>query len=181
MVTSPDEPVGGRRGLQPETSNIHRLTPQTPRPTLTTVDDYGLDMDEVGRVIDNADVLVVRFAILDRRLLIDTRTNENEGPVIAIVPKAESVEERFKSLKKMRPRFPLPEKIMSFLWPRHIETFRNSGLAERIESRLVSLGGEDMIPRCRKALDELEREETAEVQTAIRGGETYQTLWERSE
>jgi hypothetical protein len=144
------------------------------------VDDYGLDMEEVGRVIDNADVLVVRFAILDQRLLIDTRTNENEGPVIAIVPKAGSVEERFKSLKKMRPRFPLPEKIMSFLWPRHIETFRNSGLAERIESRLVSLGGEEMIPRCRKALEELEREENAEVQSAIRGGETYQTLWERS-
>ncbi len=62
------------------------------------VDDYGLDINEVGRVIDSADVLVVRFAILDKRLLIDTRTNEQDGPFIGIVPRAGSIEERFKAL-----------------------------------------------------------------------------------
>ncbi len=45
-------------------------------------------MDEVARVIDNADVLVVRFAILEKRLLVDTRTTEMVGPLIAIIPKA---------------------------------------------------------------------------------------------
>ncbi len=90
------------------------------------MDDYGLDMDEVARVIDTADVLIVRFAILDKRLLVDTRSDDHDGPHISVVDKAGSVEERFKSLKKLRPRFPLPEKIMSFMWPRHIETFRRS-------------------------------------------------------
>jgi len=144
------------------------------------MDDYGLDMDEVTRVIDNADVLVVRFAILDKRLLIDSRTSEQEGPFIAIVSKAGSVEERFKSLKKLRPRFSLPDKIMSFMWPRHLETFRNSGLCQRIEARMVSLGGEAMADRCRQIFDELIREEKAEVVAAIRGGEGYQSLWERA-
>ncbi|MDO8615634.1 MAG: hypothetical protein Q7T33_07850 [Dehalococcoidia bacterium] len=144
------------------------------------MDDYGLDMNEVARVIDSADVLVIRFAILDKRLLLDTRTNEHEGPLIAIVPKAGSVEERFKSLKKLRPRFSLPEKIMSFLWPRHMETFRKSGLWDRIESRMVSLGGDEMAERCRQVYDELAREEKAEVMSAIRGGEGYQSLWERT-
>jgi hypothetical protein len=143
------------------------------------MDDYGIDMDEVTRVIDAADVLVVRFAILDKRLLIDTRSNENDGPLIAVVDKAGSVEERFKSLKKLRPRFSLPEKIMSFMWPRHIDTFRRSGLAQRITDRLVSLGGEEMIARAEKAFDELAGREKREVATAIRGGESYQTLWER--
>lgn len=143
------------------------------------MDDYGIDMDEVTRVIDAADVLVVRFAILDKRLLIDTRSNENDGPLIAVVDKAGSVEERFKSLKKLRPRFSLPEKIMSFMWPRHIDTFRRSGLAQRITDRLVSLGGEDMIAQAEKAFDELAGRERREVATAIRGGESYQTLWER--
>jgi hypothetical protein len=143
------------------------------------MDDYGLDMNEVARVIDSAEVLVVRFAILDKRLLIDSRTNEQEGPLIAIVPKAGSVEERFKSLKKMRPRFSLPDKIMSFMWPRHMETFRNSGLWQKIEARLVSLGGDDMIARCTQIYEELAREEKAEVLSAIRGGEGYQSLWER--
>ncbi len=145
------------------------------------MDDYGLDMDEVTRVIDTADVLVVRFAILDKRLLVDTRTNDNDGPLIAVVDKAGSVEERFKSLKKLRPRFSLPEKIMSFMWPRHIDTFRRSGLAQRITDRLVSLGGEDMAPLAEKAFDDLAGREKREVAIAIRGGESYQTLWERKE
>ena len=144
------------------------------------MDDYGLDLDEVARVIDSAEVLVVRFAILDKRLLIDARTSENEGPLITIVPKASSVEDRFKALKKLRPRLPLPDKIMSFMWPRQMETFKASGLWQKIEGRLVSLGGEKMLPACQSVFGELEREEKAEVVAAIRGGETYQSLWERS-
>jgi hypothetical protein len=145
------------------------------------MDDYGLDMDEVTRVIDSADVLVVRFAIIDKRLLIDARVTDAEGPLVAAVPKAGSIEERFKALKKMRPRLPLPEKIMSFTWPRHLDTFRASGLAQRIVQRLVSLGGEEMAERCNKILDELVLEERAEVVSAIRGGEGYQSLWERAD
>ena len=134
----------------------------------------------MARVIDSAEVLVVRFAILDKRLLIDARTSENEGPLITIVPKASSVEDRFKALKKLRPRLPLPDKIMSFMWPRQMETFRASGLWEKIEGRMVSLGGEEMLAPCQSVFEELEREEKAEVVAAIRGGETYQSLWERS-
>ncbi len=145
------------------------------------MEDYGLDMDEVLKVIDTAEVLVVRFAILDKRLLIDARTSETEGPLIAVVPKAGSVEERFKSLKQMRPRFPLPDKIMSFMWQRpSMETFRASGLWQRIVDRMVSLGGEGMAARCEGVFNELEREEKAEVLAAIRGADTYQSLWERS-
>jgi hypothetical protein len=143
------------------------------------MDDYGLDMNEVAKVIESADVLVVRFAIVDKRLLIDARTSEKDGPLIAVVPKAGSIEERFKELKKLRPRFPLPEKIMSFTWPRHIETFRDSGLAQRIEKRLVSLGGEAMSRSVQHAIEQLSREEKAETLAAIRGAETYQTLWQR--
>ncbi len=144
------------------------------------MDDYGFDMDEVLRVIDSAEVLVIRFAILDKRLLIDARTSEQEGPVIAIVPKAGSIEERFKGLKQMRPRLPLPDRIMSFMWPRQMGTFRSSGLWGKIEERMVSLGGESMSEQCQEVFMELARQERAETLAAIRGGEDYQSLWERS-
>lgn len=143
------------------------------------MDDYGLDIDEVTKVIDSADVLVVRFALLDKRLLVDSRTSEQEGPIITLVPRATSIEERFKSLKKLRPRFPLPEKIMSFMWPRHVETLRNSGLWDKIQQRLISLGGEPMNESCDKVYGELMNEEKHEVLEAVRGGPGYQSLWER--
>jgi hypothetical protein len=164
----------------PHQTHIGALPGTAAGHTIAVVDDYGLDMSEVARVIDSSQVLVIRFAILDKRLLIDARTNEQDGPFIGVVPKAGSVEERFKALKKLRPRFPLPEKILSFMWPRHIETFRASGLCERIQSRLVSLGGEEMVRKCDEAFAELEQGERAEVFSAIRGGEGYQTLWQRA-
>ncbi len=144
------------------------------------MDDYGLDISEVTKVINDSEVLVVRFAIVNKRLLVDSRTSDHDGPLIAVVARAGSIEERFKALKKMRPRFPLPDKIMSFMWPRHIETFRKSGLWDKIQERLVNLGGEQMVERCAKALQDLEHEERLEVLTAIRGGEGYQALWERA-
>ncbi len=147
---------------------------------LETMYDYGFDVDEVLRVIETAEVLVIRFAILDQRLLIDARASPEEGPLIAVVPRAASLEDRFRSLKQMRPRFPLPDKIMSFMWPRHVGTFKSSILWERIVQRLVSLGGETMADHCEKACQELERQERAEVVAAIRGGDGYQSLWERS-
>src|SRR3972149_7458616 len=118
--------------------------------------DYGFDTDEVLRVIDTAEVLVIRFAIVDKRLLIDARTSPQEGPVVAVVPRATSLEERFRSLKQMRPHFPLPDKIMSFMWPRHVESFRTSVIFERLVQRMVSLGGEEMAAQCEGACQDLE-------------------------
>ena len=144
------------------------------------MDDYGVDVSEIGRVIDSADVVVVRFAILEERLLIDYRTNDQDGPLIAVVPRAGSVEERFKSLKKLRPRFPLPEKITSFMWPRHFDTFRDCGLCSRIQERLISLGGDDMAASCHEAFEHLHQTERAEVFAAIKGGDGYETIWQRA-
>jgi|SRR5579859_1528310 len=141
--------------------------------------EFGLDLDEVRRVIDTADVVIVRFRILEPRLLIDARSNGGDGPLIKLVPKAGSVEERFHSLKELRPGFPLPDKIMSFEWPRHIATLRDSGVWEHVEQRLGSVGGGAARERAHGVLTELLAAERREEVAAIRGGDGYQTLWER--
>ncbi len=138
-----------------------------------------MDLDEVIQVINTAEVLVIRFAILDKRLLMDARSSESDGPMLKLVPKASSAEERFRSLKELRPRFPVPEKIMSFTWPRHVETFKAAGLWQRIVERLSSSGHADVQEQCDAAFNELLEEEKSEVLAAIRGGENYQSLWER--
>jgi hypothetical protein len=129
-------------------------------------------------VIDTAEVLMVRFAIIEKRLLVDTRHDAQDGPLIALVPRVGSVEERFRHLKELRPRFPLPERIMSFMWPRHVALLERSGVWQRIVDRLVSLGHPDMAERCQSVFKELVDEEKGEVVAAIRGGGSYQSLWE---
>jgi hypothetical protein len=143
------------------------------------MDEFGMNLDEVMEVIDTAEVLVIRFAILDKRLLVDTRHDDVDGPLLKLVPKASSVEDRFQSLRELRPRFPLPEKIVSFTWPRQVETFRVAGLWSRIADRLVASGHTGVEEQCEAVLAELVEEEKAEVMTAIRGGPSYQSLWER--
>jgi hypothetical protein len=145
------------------------------------MDEFGMDLDEVKEVIDTAEVLVIRFAILEKRLLMDARYNETEAPLLQLVPKASSVEERFRGLKQLRPHFTLPEKIMSFTWPRHVETFRAAGLWQRIIDRLAASGYPGLDEQAEAIFRELVQEEKTEVLTAIRGGESYQSLWQRKE
>jgi hypothetical protein len=142
-------------------------------------DDYGVDLDEVFKLIDTADVLVVRFHIVQKRLLVDFRTKPGVGPFAAVVPRAESVEDRFRSIKRLRPEFGFPEKVSAFPWPRTIPVLLSSGVWERLSDRLIALGGEAAADLCARVMAELLQEERKEVTGAIRGADHYQTLWER--
>jgi hypothetical protein len=141
--------------------------------------DFGIDLDEVRRVVDAADVLVVRFAVTDRRLLVDARTNENFGPMIKVVPPVASGEERFKALKMLRPRFRSPERILTFQWPRHARSLVEAGLWEQIARRLVALGWPETAAQCDEALRELIAEERKTEAAAIRGDESFKTIWQK--
>jgi hypothetical protein len=139
--------------------------------------DFGIDLDEVRRVIDAAEVLVVRFAVTDRRLLIDTRTNDDFGPMIKVVPPVASGGERFKSLKILRPRFRTPERILTFQWPRHARALVESGLWDHLARRIVALGWAETAGQCDAALRELVAAERRVEIAAITGGEGFKTIW----
>ena len=140
--------------------------------------DFGIDLDEVRRVIDAADVLVIRFSITSRRLLIDARTSADEGPMIKAVPAASSAEERFRSLKVLRPRFRVPDRIMTFHWPRHCRAMIESGVWDHLARKLVAGGRGDTAGQCDAALAEVIEEERLVEVAALRGGEGFQTIWE---
>jgi len=142
------------------------------------VDDYGVDLDEIGGVIERAEVLVVRFQVVQRRILVDFRTSADAGPLARAVAPASSAEERFRSLKALRPSLPLPERIMSFLWPRSVGAMADAGVLDRIRDRLVRIDA-DAGAELDSAFGELLGEEHATLVAAIRGGEGFQTLWER--
>ena len=140
--------------------------------------DFGLDLEGIIKVIDAAEVIIVRFQVIEPRLLIDTRSHDLDGPMICLVPRAGSVEERFRSLKRMRPRFALPERIMSFHWPRHIATLESAGVWSRIYGRLAASGSREALERCDAALRELKALEREQTMIAIRGGDGFETIWQ---
>ena len=142
-------------------------------------DDLGFDLDTILRAIDTAEVLIVRFPFFDKRLLIDLRSGEADAPVITLVPQASGIEERFRSVKQARPRLPVPERIVSFQWPRHVAVLASSGVWQRIVERMSGTGHTGAQRRCDEVWQAMQAEERREVMRAIRGGERYETLWQR--
>jgi hypothetical protein len=139
--------------------------------------DFLLNYEEILRTIRTADVMTVRFVVISQRLLIDTRTNEIDGPMIKIVPRARSAEDRFRSLKHLRPRFRVPEKISAIWWPRYVESLRTSGAWDALLERMEASGFPQAIDDCEAAFRELLRLEQEQVRNAI-VGEGFQPLWE---
>ncbi|MBK9613162.1 hypothetical protein [Candidatus Amarobacter glycogenicus] len=142
-------------------------------------EEFGIDLDQVFKVIDSADVLVVRFHLIDKRLFVDFRISQNSGPFIGVVARAESLEDRFRSIKRIRPDFPVPERVQHFPWPRSVPVLLNAGVWQRIVDRVSALGDDETTDACGRVMEELLLLERTEVVGAIRGADHYQTLWER--
>lgn len=141
--------------------------------------DYALNLDEIFRTIQTAEVLRIRFMLLDKRLIIDNRFNELEGPLVRVVVRAGSSEESFRNLKRMRPRFPLPEKMTAIWWPKYVETLRTTGVWDAIKRRVSESGYTDAARQCDDVFNELLELERQEVRNAIKG-EGFQTIWQRA-
>ncbi len=141
--------------------------------------EYDFDLQEVFQTVRTADVITFRFVIVGHRLLIDNRYTEIDAPLVKVVPRVSSPQERFRSLKQLRPRFRLPEKICAVWWPRHVESLVSSGVWASIVERISAAGFAEAARGCEETLQELIDLERAEVRKAIQG-DGYRTLWERT-
>jgi hypothetical protein len=139
----------------------------------------GIDIAAICRVVEQADVFVVRFAAIEYRLLVDARADADGRLFIDVVPPVTSAEERYRFLQRKRPSMPLPDQITVFYWPKPLRALRELGVWDRIEQRAQGVGGPDGRRQARIALAEAERLERADVMAIIRGGEGYETIWER--
>lgn len=140
--------------------------------------DFLVDYDEIIKTVQGAEVLIFRFVIIGQRLLIDNRSSELDPPLVKLVPPASSAEERFRSLKQLRPRFRLPEKISAIWWPKFAESLVEHGIWDAVVQRIAEAGFPEAARQCQGVLDELRALERQEIQNAI-CGEGYHALWER--
>ncbi len=138
--------------------------------------DYRIDVSEVNRNIDVADVVALYFPLLRKTLLMDQRANDIDGPMIRVVPMANTPEERFQSLLKMRPRFGRPDSITIIPWPKYISSLAELGIWDRIVRRYADAGSPEVVRQCEKCFAELAKLEREEIRRAI-SGENYETIW----
>jgi hypothetical protein len=141
--------------------------------------DYALNIDEIIRTIKSAEVVTFRFMLLEKRLLVDNRTNELDGPMARLVNRVGSSEERFRSIRRMRPRFGLPEKLTAIWWPKYVRTLQTSGVWDAVVQRMADSGFPNSVRDCEQVLRELYDMERNEIRGAITGGEGFQTVWAR--
>jgi hypothetical protein len=141
-----------------------------------------VDLDQIRRIVDNADVFTVAFRLFPERLLIDTRydISDPDGPcrmpMVAIVDPVETVEERFFWLGQHRPTLGTPQAFNFLYWPHSIAWLQESGVWSAMSDRILRGGfdgaGETLDAAFR---DLLERERQANIDAIT--GERHHTIW----
>ena len=134
-----------------------------------------IDLDEVRKVIDNCDVFTVGFRLFPERLIVDTRTSSEEGPMMELVEPVNTVEERFFWLGKRRPSFGVPERFTFFIWPHSVRFLDESGLMDKVRQRVYPIDPE-MGRAVAENIVKLNFLEQRAVHDAITG-KNHHTLW----
>lgn len=138
--------------------------------------DFSVDVSEILSTIRTADVITIRFVTVGQRLLLDFRTTELDGPLVRVVKPVRSVQERYASLKKLRPRLDAPEKIVAIWWPRFMPSLAATGVWDEVMQRVTESGYVGAVREAEATLAELIQLEEAQKRAAVRG-DGFKTLW----
>ncbi len=136
-----------------------------------------VDFDEITRLVNTADVFTVAFANFPERLIVDTRSNDIEAPLVQVVEPARSARDRMNWLNRRRPSLGTPETFSFFAWPHSPGFMVQSGVWDRIRNR-VEEGESQVGVQCDLAITallNLDRDATF----AVLRGEHCLTLWPR--
>lgn len=136
-----------------------------------------LDLDDVGKVIGEADVFGIGFRLFGRRLFVDTRADHVDGPFIATVEPLSNIQERMFWLGQNRPRFGVPQRFAFFFWPGSLRFLQESGVWDLIRCRVLDSGSPSVAADADRALADLRRLERQATLDAITG-EHHRSLWE---
>ena len=134
------------------------------------------DLNDVKANILEADVISIFFPNFQKSVLVDTRSNDTDGPSIMLTPMARSPGERVKSMEKLRPGFPEVKNMILIPWLRYIFSLEESGIWELLIERLDQSTHLNSNIAANTILDELKNLEYLELLDVIKGDQ-YQTIW----
>lgn len=142
--------------------------------------EFRIDLEDVIRNVEKAEVISIYLPFLRITLLVDTRSDSDGCPLVSLVPSATSLDERFRYLRKLRPNLPYPNDITIVPWTRRAQSLVRLGIWQVLLDRLIYSGFEEAVQAFSHANDEIERLESKEIASAIHG-DNYYTVWKRSE
>lgn len=144
---------------------------------MLTENGMNVDPDALEDVLRRADLITIGFSTFPERLLVDTRSRRDEGPLVAIVPPVTSVQDRYLWLGQHRGAFGAPEAFSFFLWPQTVRSLAERDVLAPLRQRLGE-ASESAAVVLDQALRELLDRERAAMIGAIRGESGWQTIWE---
>ena len=140
--------------------------------------DFRIDLDDLLKNVNTAEVITFYFPVLRKTILIDTRFTIDDPPMVRIVQMAGSLDERQRSLRKLRPQFSRPESITVVPWPKYVDSLVDLGVWSKVLERIAYSGHKEAVQQCDEVLREIRRLEKNEL-AAVISGENYHTVWAR--
>ena len=143
------------------------------------ISDHLFDnLEDVEQTILAPDVVSIFFPFLGKSIIIDSRTNETDGPIILLTNMVKAPEERVASIRQMRPSFHKIEEIVLIPWVRYVKTLQSSGIWGKIVDKMHELGHEKAHTNAVQILDALEKLER-DYLTAVVTGPYWETPWKK--
>jgi hypothetical protein len=139
-----------------------------------------VDLGGIDKLIAEADVVVVGFANFPERLLVDSRSNHKEVPLVQVVEPSTGARARLAWLMRRRPSLGQPEAFSFFAWPHSPRFLKDSGVWGHVERRVGASQNSEVAVQCDLALKALDNLDT-QAAMALLKGEGCITLWPREE
>jgi hypothetical protein len=143
---------------------------------MLTENGVQVDLEAVRRILNEGDVVTIGFTFTPERLLVDTRSKESAGPMVALVAPVTSVQERYLWLGQNRPGFGAPEGFSFFVWPHTARTLIERDVMAPLRARLAH--ADPAAPgKLNDALATVAAIEQKAMGDAVRGVEPWVTVW----
>lgn len=135
-------------------------------------------LSQVLSGISEAEVVTIFFPLLRRAMIIDTRSDDKSGPIVKIMPQVNSMEERIRSIERVRPTLGKVRSILGVPWMKSVRRLSEHGVTPMLVDKLVSAGlsyteAEAAVQAAAEGLWRLEK--IAFVRMIH--GEGFRTLW----
>ena len=143
-------------------------------------DGMRIDLESFNKTQRESDLLVFNFIAFPDRLLIDPRSTEIDGPLVAIVAPLATPQERFAWLGRHRPGFGPPEGFAFVPWPHSVRMLRDADLLAPMRDRLALVSNEAS-SALETVLNKLAIREVQGMRDIIRGNDEWRALWPRDD